>query len=78
MKNSIFKDAKAFIKRHAPSMETIKAKSKSAYAYAKENPDDVMLAGLLCIGIDAKSSLDEIEDATEVSATLDVHEYFGS
>lgn len=60
--------------------------TKSAIAdyvdFAKNNPraavGDVALAGLAMCGVSATNSLNEIEDAAELSAAVDLHEFFGS
>ena len=75
---SLLDKAKGFMSSQKDNADTFKAKAAAAYKYAKENPDDVMLAGLLMCGINQQSTLNEIEDASEVSAYVDVSEYLGS
>lgn len=75
---SFITKAKDFVSSQKTTTDKLKAKASSAYKYAKENPDDVMLAGLLLCGINQQSTLSEIENASEVSAYVDVHEFMGS
>jgi hypothetical protein len=75
---SFITKAKDFVSSQKTTTDKLKAKASRAYQYAKENPDDVMLAGLLLCGINQQSTLNEIENASEVSAYVDVHEFMGS
>ena len=49
--------------------------AKETVEYAIANPEDVMLLIATIALVDMESSLDSIEEATEVSATVDVLNY---
>ncbi len=49
--------------------------AKQTMQYAIDNPEDVLLLIATVALVDMESSLDNIEEATEVSATVDVLSY---
>tara|TARA_A100001388_G_scaffold220028_1_gene170709 strand:+ start:3497 stop:3769 length:273 start_codon:yes stop_codon:yes gene_type:complete len=62
-----------------PMYHKAKAKAqpyaKSAFEYAKENPGDVMIGLITLMVWDIEDSVDEIEEASNVSAYVDASNY---
>lgn len=46
-----------------------------AVAYAKDNPSEVMLGIMTLLLMDIESDVDELEDYTGISASVDLHDY---
>lgn len=66
------------LKQKLAAPET-KAKAKElgakAWDYAKNNPDDIFLGVITLTLLDIEDSLEDIEDASEVSAYVDASAY---
>lgn len=70
--------AKEAIDYAKPHAKTLGEKTKETLIYAKENPKDGMLAILTVLGIKQSIDIENIEENTEVSAVVDIHEFMGS
>lgn len=58
----------------------IKDKAKpyvdKSIAYAKENPSDVLLGIMTLMLMDLESEVDDLEEITAVSASIDLHNFY--
>ena len=59
----------------AKAAKKVKPIAKSAWEYAKENPGDVMIGLIGLMVWDIEDSVDEIEDASNISAYVDASSY---
>ena len=79
MKFDVLKSkAKQAIGYAEPHAKSLSQKAKECLVYAKDNPQDAMLAVLTVCGIHQSAVVEDIEDNTEVSAIVDIHEFMGS
>lgn len=61
-----------------PLAKSALQKGKETVQYVKENPTDGWLAVCAICGIHQSATVEAIEDNTEVSAIVDIHEFMGS
>ena len=61
-----------------PLAQTAMQKTKETLAYCKQNPQDGFLAVMAVCGVHQSMTVEAIEDNTEVSAIVDIHEFMGS
>ena len=70
---------KSMAMKHWSFREDYAAKAKTfaqdTWQYAKENPDDVMLAAITVALVDINDSVDDIEDMSSINTALNIHEF---
>lgn len=76
----MFSKAKQFTKDILARRNDIRDKAvphiKKARDYAIENPSDVMLGIMTLMLMDLESEVDDLEEITSISASVDYHNYF--